>query len=138
MRHCRKNVQNFQSGTILHEVVLGPFWASGVSFEVWCRENDVNPAAARSALKGYSSGNQGQTVIRKLVKGAGDEVVAVVYRTGIERHAAEEALKGLSDKEKANSAGPVDENHRPRRSRGAALCGQPTHRAFQHPDAGSV
>lgn len=83
------NVQNFQPGTILYEVILGAFKASGVSFEVWCRENDVNPAAARSALKGFSSGNQGQAVIRKLVEGAGAEVVAVAYRTRIERHAAE-------------------------------------------------
>jgi hypothetical protein len=38
-----------------------------------------------------SSGNQGQAVIRRLVEGAGAEVVAVAYRTRIERHAAEVA-----------------------------------------------
>ena len=85
------NVRNFQPGTILYEVILGAFKASGISFEVWCRENDVNPAAARSALKGFSSGTQGQAVISKLIEGAGTEVVAVAYRARIERHAAEVA-----------------------------------------------
>lgn len=85
------NVQLFQPGTILYEVILGAFKASGISFEVWCRENDVNPAAARSALKGFSTGTQGQAVIGKLIEGAGAEVVAVAYRTRIERHAAEVA-----------------------------------------------
>lgn len=83
--------QNFQPGTILYEVILGSFKASGISFEEWCRANDVNPAAARSALKGFSTGTQGQAVIGKLVAGAGAEVVKVAYRTRIERHAAEVA-----------------------------------------------
>lgn len=85
------NIQNFQAGTILYEVILGAFKASGISFEEWCRTNDVNPAAARSALKGFSTGTQGQAVISKLVTGAGAEVVAVAYRTRIARHAAEVA-----------------------------------------------
>lgn len=85
------NILNFQPGTILYEVILGAFKASGISFEEWCRANDVNPAAARSALKGFSTGTQGQAVIRKLVEGAGAEVVKVAYRIRIERHAAEVA-----------------------------------------------
>lgn len=61
------NIRNFQPGIILDEVILGAFKASGISFDEWCRANDVNPAAARSALKGFSTGTQGQAVIGKLV-----------------------------------------------------------------------
>mgnify|MGYP003674379524 CR=1 FL=1 len=81
----------FQPGRILYEVILGAFKASGTSFEQWCRDNDVSAVAARSALKGFSTGTQGQAIIEKLVEGAGREVVTVAYRLRIERHAAEVA-----------------------------------------------
>ena len=62
VKQYHMNVHLFRPGTIFYEVILGAFKASGVSFEEWCRKTDVNPAAARSAPKGFSTGTQGQAV----------------------------------------------------------------------------
>lgn len=71
----------FQPGLILYEVVLGAFKASGIAFQVWCQDNNVNATVARNALKGVNTGTAGQAVRAKLIEAAGPEVVEIAYRT---------------------------------------------------------
>ena len=41
---------------------------------------------ARNALKGVSTGSQGQQMVERLIDGAGREVVEVSYRVRMQRH----------------------------------------------------
>lgn len=71
------NTAVFQPGLIFYEVILGCFKASGLSFHQWCKDNEVNHAAACAALKGASTGEKGAALITKMVDAAGSPVVAV-------------------------------------------------------------
>lgn len=77
------NTAVFQPGLIFYEVILGCFKASGQSFHQWCKDNDVNHAAACAALKGASTGDKGAALISKMVEAAGEKVVIVAYRSRI-------------------------------------------------------
>lgn len=85
------NIEHFQPGIILHEVVVGCFKASGISFHHWCKQNGVNHASAVGALKGANTGERGTALLHQLIDAAGRPVVSAAYRARIERHAAEVA-----------------------------------------------
>lgn len=74
------NKFSFQPGTILHEVIAGVFRATGTSFEVWCRDNDVHPSTARNATYGQSSGERGAALREQIIDAAGRDLVAAAYR----------------------------------------------------------
>ena len=76
----------FQPGLALYEVVVGTFKAAGTTFSAWCKEVGVNETVARNALKGVSTGTQGQDMVERLINGAGREVVEVSYRVRMQRH----------------------------------------------------
>lgn len=76
----------FQPGLALYEVVVGTFKAAGTTFSAWCKEAGVNETVARNALKGVSTGTQGQEMVERLIDGAGREVVEVSYRVRMQRH----------------------------------------------------
>jgi len=76
----------FQPGLALYEVVVGTFKAAGTTFSAWCKEADINETVARNALKGVSTGTQGQEMVERLIDGAGREVVEVSYRVRMQRH----------------------------------------------------
>jgi len=79
----------FQPGLILYEVVVGAFKSKGTPFEAWCRQENIRPNSARSALYGGSSGPNGQELLTRLIDGAGRNVVEVAYRSRMEAHVAD-------------------------------------------------
>jgi len=83
------NPIKFHPGLVLYEVVLGSFKASGTTFEVWCKANGTNVTVARNSLKGVNSGPSGKILLGRLIDGAGRDVVALAYRTRMERHVAD-------------------------------------------------
>lgn len=82
----------FQPGLALYEVVVGTFKSTGTTFSAWCKDADINETVARNALKGVSTGSQGQKMVERLIDGAGREVVELSYRVRMRRH-----LKAMED-----------------------------------------
>lgn len=81
----------FQTGKILHEVIVGAFRASGTSFEKWCREQGVNSDVARQATFGISGGDRGRAILERMIADAGPELVWAAYQARVARHAHEVA-----------------------------------------------
>lgn len=80
---------NFQPGAILHDAICGAFRTRGISFERWCKENDIPAATARNATYGQSKGRSGQELLERLVHAAGHEIVRAAYADRTMRHASD-------------------------------------------------
>lgn len=79
----------FQPGSILHEVIVGAFRASGTSFDVWCQENGLTPSNGRNATFGQSRGPVGRKNLEKILDAAGRDFVRAAYLRRIEAHHAQ-------------------------------------------------
>lgn len=70
-----------QPGRVLHEVIVGVFKSQGTTFDAWCDANKVARGSARAATYGQSGGDGGQALLKRIIEGAGAQVVDVAYRT---------------------------------------------------------
>ncbi len=58
--------------------IKGAFIAQGISFSEWCRNNDVTPSNAKSALLGNWDGPKAKKLRTKLIKESGVDT-SVIY-----------------------------------------------------------
>ncbi len=79
--------EKFQTGTLLHEVIVGAFRTNGLKFEAWCNENNVNPSTARHATYGQSGGDKGKKLLTRIIDAAGRDVVTLAYTRRVQAEA---------------------------------------------------
>lgn len=86
--------KKFQTGAVLHEVIVGAFRSSGTSFEAWCKQNKIHASTARSATYGQSGGDKGQALLDRIIDEAGRDVVVLSYKARIAAEA--KRLEGVA------------------------------------------
>lgn len=92
----------FQPGKVLHEAIDGAFRANGLSFESWCRENEIHPSTARNATFGQSCGERGAKLLAAIIEAAGRDLVEMAYRQRVIVEA--DRLRGTSPAQRAGAA----------------------------------
>jgi hypothetical protein len=78
----------FQPGAILHDAIVGTFRAHGLSFDAWCKDNNVHPGTARNATFGQSRGARGREMLEAIIAAAGEDFVRRAYEKRIADYAA--------------------------------------------------
>jgi len=81
------NLKKYQPGAILHEAIVGGFRANGDNFNAWCKGHGITPSVARNATFGQSRGPHGQSLLARLIDGAGPDFVEHTYRRRLADHA---------------------------------------------------
>lgn len=71
---------------MLHEVIVGSFRAKGLTFEGWCKDNDLTPTNARLATFGQSRGEVGRRNLERIIDAAGRDFIREAYRRRLVEH----------------------------------------------------
>lgn len=64
-------INNLSPGPDLYRHVRAGFVAQGSTLTTWCRERNINPTNAKSALVGAWNGPKGRQLRRELVEASG-------------------------------------------------------------------
>ena len=89
-----KESHDLLPGTILHEAIIGAFWARGLGFDAWCEENGITPSNARNATFGQSRGPKGRQMLERIIDAAGRDFVERAYDERLKRIADARGLTG--------------------------------------------
>ncbi len=76
-------------------MIVGAFKVSGSGFEIWCRDNGINPSTAPQATFGQSRGPNGKAILERMIDAAGRDFVVRAYTSRI-LALAEQLKKGAA------------------------------------------
>lgn len=85
----------YQPGVMLHDAIMGAFRARGTTLHTWCAEVGISLSTVRNNTYGLSAGPKGRALLARIIEGAGEDVVRMVYVARLKAHLAEiDKLKG--------------------------------------------